>query len=304
MTASTSDPSGIIASLDRTSVRHTTTSAAGEVIWRQWGAGEPLVLLHGGTGSWMHWIRNIAVLSEQYRLLVPDLPGSGESGGLAQPVTAEHMAQSLDAGLTTLLGPQGRFSVAGFSLGGLIGSYLARIAGERVETLALVGSAGMGLARRQMEPLKSWRWLSSDDEKREIHRENLGILMIHDRSKIDDLALDMQAQNAVRSRVRGKHIVKTSSLAECLPNVKARLVGIWGEHDVTSPSELVADRLREFQPDAMVEVLPAAGHWVQFEAAEAFNRRLPALLAAARLRRPQPHSPAAEATGADAKRPA
>ena len=39
--------------------RHTTTSGAGEVVWRMWGAGTPLVLLHGGTGSWMHWVRNV-----------------------------------------------------------------------------------------------------------------------------------------------------------------------------------------------------------------------------------------------------
>ncbi len=43
-----------------------------------------------------------------------------------------------------------------------------------------------------MEPLKSWRWLSSDDAKRDIHRQNLGILMIHDPRKIDELAVHIQ----------------------------------------------------------------------------------------------------------------
>jgi pimeloyl-ACP methyl ester carboxylesterase len=102
----------------------------------------------------------------------------------------------------------------------------------------------------------------------------------------------------VRSRVRGKHIVKTSSLAACLPHVKARLAGIWGEHDVTSPSDLLADRLRQFQPQAEVEIVPAAGHWVQYEAAELFNQRLPALLeAAGRHARSQPIAlPATEVT--------
>jgi pimeloyl-ACP methyl ester carboxylesterase len=93
--------------------------------------------------------------------------------------------------------------------------------------------------------------------------------------------------------VRGKHIVKTSSLAACLPQVKARLAGIWGQHDVTSSSNLVADRLRQFQPQAEVEIVPAAGHWVQYEAASLFNRRLPLLLQAAS--RPA-SSPAAAAT--------
>jgi pimeloyl-ACP methyl ester carboxylesterase len=282
MNGNGSDPASVIDALDRAGKRSTTTSAAGDVVWRTWGAGTPLVLLHGGTGSWMHWILNIEALSKQFMLMVPDLPGSGESGGLAQPITAEHMAESLLAGLSTLLPQHATFSVAGFSLGGLIAGYLAQLAGDRADTLVLVGGAGMGLSRRPMEPLKSWRWLGTEDEKREVHRQNLGILMIHDRAKVDDLAIYMQERNAVRSRVRGKHIVKTSSLAQCLPDVKARLAGIWGEHDVTSPSDLVTERLRQFQPQAEVEIVPGAGHWVQYEAAAVFNRQLPVLLEAPR----------------------
>ena len=48
---------------------------------------------------------------------------------------------------------------------------------DRADALVLVGGAGMGLSRRPMEPLKSWRWLASDEEKRDIHRQNLGILI-------------------------------------------------------------------------------------------------------------------------------
>ena len=129
-----------------------------------------------------------------------------------------------------------------------------------------------------MEPLKSWRWLSSEDAKRDIHRQNLGILMIHDPRKIDELAVHIQYYNAPLSRVRGKHIVQASAMADCMPYVKARVAGIWGEHDVTSPVELVAQRLREFQPQATFDMVPGAGHWVQYEASDLFNRRLRARL--------------------------
>jgi pimeloyl-ACP methyl ester carboxylesterase len=30
------------------------------VVWRSWGSGPPLLLLHGLHGSWMHWVRNVA----------------------------------------------------------------------------------------------------------------------------------------------------------------------------------------------------------------------------------------------------
>ena len=43
------------------------------------GAGPTLLLLHGGTGSWTHWVRNIGPLSRRFSLMVPDLPGMGES---------------------------------------------------------------------------------------------------------------------------------------------------------------------------------------------------------------------------------
>ena len=237
------------------------------------------MLLHGGTGSWMHWVRNIEDLSASFTLIVPDLPGSGESGTLEPPVTAAHMAESLWSGLQEIVGTK-RFSVAGFSLGGLIAGFLAKLAGDRVDRLVLVGSGGMRLPRRPMEPLKSWRWLSSEDAKRDIHRQNLGILMIHDPQKIDELAVHIQYYNAPLSRVRGKHIVQASAMADCMPYVTARVAGIWGEHDVTSPVELVAQRLREFQPQATFDMVPGAGHWVQYEASDVFNRTLRARLEA------------------------
>jgi pimeloyl-ACP methyl ester carboxylesterase len=46
------------------------------------GAGRPLVLVHGGHGSWLHWVRNIEALSAKRTLWIPDLPGYGDSSAL------------------------------------------------------------------------------------------------------------------------------------------------------------------------------------------------------------------------------
>ncbi|MCD6078130.1 MAG: alpha/beta hydrolase fold protein, partial [Ramlibacter sp.] len=60
--------------------RHVTPAGEGDVVWHAWGAGAPLVLLHGGSGSWTHWIRNVEALAVAgRRVLVPDLPGFGDS---------------------------------------------------------------------------------------------------------------------------------------------------------------------------------------------------------------------------------
>jgi 2-hydroxy-6-oxonona-2,4-dienedioate hydrolase len=282
MTVSTPTPASLIAALERASTRRTTPDGAGEVVWRVWGKGAPLVLLHGGTGSWLHWVRNIEELSRDFMLLVPDLPGSGESGNPAAPISADSIGATLATGLASIIGAQTGFAVAGFSMGGLIAGYLVRHAGASARCLVLVGATGTGAPRGTMEPLKSWRRLASDAEKSATHRHNLGILMIHDPGKIDALAVHMQKINAERSRIRGKHVSHTGTLADGLSGYGGRLAGIWGEFDATA-YPYVAQRgewLRKFQPLAPFEIFPGAGHWVQYEAPEPFNRRLRALVKA------------------------
>jgi pimeloyl-ACP methyl ester carboxylesterase len=276
MISSQPTPAEFIATLDRASTRRTTPNGVGDVVWRVWGKGTPLVLLHGGTGSWMHWLRNIEGLAGDFMLVVPDLPGSGESANPEPPISADSIGATLAAGLAGIIGPQTDFAVAGFSMGGLIAGYLVRHAGARAQCLVLVGSTGTGAPRGPMEPLKSWRRLATDAEKNATHRHNLGILMIHDPGKIDELAVHVQKANAERSRIRGKHVSHTGTLAECLPEFRGRLAGIWGEFDATAVPYVSerGDKLRQFQPQAAFDVFPGAGHWVQYEAAEVFNLRL------------------------------
>jgi pimeloyl-ACP methyl ester carboxylesterase len=147
----------------------------------------------------------------------------------------------------------------------------------------LVGATGTGAPRGPMEPLRSWRRLGTDAEKAATHQHNLGILMIHDRAKIDALAVYMQKMNAERSRIRGKHVSHTGTLAEALSGFHGRLAGIWGERDATAVPYLAerGEKLREFRPQASFDVFQGAGHWVQYEAPERFNRRLRELVTAA-----------------------
>ena len=137
--------------------------------------------------------------------------------------------------------------------------------------------------RRSPMQLTSWRRLASEEEKIAAHRHNLGLLMIHDPAKIDALAVHMQKINAEHSRVRGKHVSHTGTLAEALAGFTGRLAGIWGEHDATAVPYLAErrEKLQQLQPRATFDVFEGAGHWVQYEAAERFNKRLRELVHAA-----------------------
>jgi 2-hydroxy-6-oxonona-2,4-dienedioate hydrolase len=249
-----------------------TPCGAGTMVWRVWGNGPPLVLLHGGYGSWTHWIRNVLALAREFTIVAPDLPGLGESATPPEPHTAEGLAAIVVEGLDIVLPRNTAPHIAGFSFGGVLGGHVAAQLGDRLRGLTIVGSNGLGLTR-QPTPLERVVAAASAEEALAVHRHNLGALMIADPAKIDELAVYIQSQNAPRGRVRSRRFSRADTLARALPLVKARLDGIWGERDATAYPHLGerARVLRSFQPGARFEVIAGAGHWVQYEAADRFN---------------------------------
>jgi pimeloyl-ACP methyl ester carboxylesterase len=259
-----------------------TPCGEGRMIWRSWGAGPPLLLFHGGYGSWTHWLRNIAGLAERYRVVAPDLPGLGDSAMPPSPYTPESVATILDAGLDTVLLERERFHLVGFSFGNMVGSWLAAARGAQIRSFTLVGAAGLALPRAPMRPLLPMRPHLDAAAMAELQRVNLGILMFADPARIDDLAIRLQVENVGRARLKSRRFAPTDVLRRALPLIAAPLAGIWGERDVTAYPH-VAERgalLRATQPEAGFDVIAGAGHWVQYEAAEEFNTLLAARLTA------------------------
>ncbi len=246
------------------------------MVWRSWGSGVPLVLLHGGYGSWTHWLRNIDALAAHYRVIAADLPGLGESAMPPTPYTPEGLAAIIDAGIDAVLPADERFHLVGFSFGAMLGSFVAARRGAQLRSMTLVGSASMGLRRAPMRELKPMRRHMSDAEIAELQRANLGILMFADPARIDDLAVLLQCRNVALARVKSRGFAPIDLLRPVLPKVQAPLGGIWGEFDVTAYPYVEERRqmLRAIQPGAFFEVIAGAGHWVQYEAADAFNRVL------------------------------
>ena len=58
-----------VSKIESLATRKATRCGTGSMVWRVWGDARPLVLLHGASGSWTHWIRNIAPLAKRFRLL-------------------------------------------------------------------------------------------------------------------------------------------------------------------------------------------------------------------------------------------
>jgi pimeloyl-ACP methyl ester carboxylesterase len=264
--------SDLVARLDAQSQRHELGTASGQVVWRRFGDGPPLVLLHGGHGSWLHWARNIPAWAQRCSVLVPDMPGYGDSATPPEPTLAslvQMLAQSLD-GLVSADTP---LQLAGFSFGGLVAAHLAGQRG-RVTQLILFGPAGHGGPRRPRGELRSWREAQAAgdaDALRAVMHHNLCMHMISDPAHIDTTALQIHTEACLRTRFRSKPISRAGGLAEQLDAYAGPIAFIWGEHDVTATPAELKSGLTESWPDRRAVVLPNAGHWVMYEAAEPVN---------------------------------
>ena len=268
--------------------RLTTPCGDGQIVWHAWEpeggrrAGvAPLVLLHGGSGSWTHWVRNIEPLVAQgLELWIPDLPGFGDSANPPTGSDADALVAPLSEGLRRLMGAR-PFDLVGFSFGGLTAGLLMAT-NPLAQRLVLVGAPAMGVVPERQFELKAWRHLTDPAEQEAVHRYNLAALMLHDPAQIDGLALHTHVANMQRDRMPRRRLAHTDILARSLPRVACPVHAIYGQHDalykawIHQLEDAYAATVPDFRGFALV---PNAGHWVQFEAPEAFHTALLAALA-------------------------
>jgi 2-hydroxy-6-oxonona-2,4-dienedioate hydrolase len=263
-----------LARLDARATHHRYRVASGAcVVWRVFGSGKPLVLMHGGHGSWTHWVRNVEALGALRAVWVPDLPGYGDSDALPPGADFEAFLAATLESLDGLVGASTEIDLAGFSFGGVVASTLA---GRRpVGKLALVGSAGHGGKRRQQRELLNWKKVEAEDERRALFDANLKSFMLHDPDHADSLALTVYEDACLRTRFRSKDVSLANTLAPLLEAADIDPLLLWGTHDVTAADpQAFSDQLRAQGLRHRFALVPDAGHWAQFEAADEVNRRV------------------------------
>jgi 2-hydroxy-6-oxonona-2,4-dienedioate hydrolase len=204
--------------------------------------------------------------------------------GDSDPPPASFDPASLGAiladGLDQLLGAEVPFHLVGFSFGGILGGQVVLRDEARVRSFTVIGSTALGLSIELPSLLRPEEGMGRG-ALRELHRENLGRMMIRDPERIDALAVDIQVENTQRARIRSGRIPQGDSLARALRTMRVPVHGIWGAEDVTVGSHL-ADR------EALFRSLPhcrgftaveGAGHWVAYERPEIVNELLLEILA-------------------------
>jgi pimeloyl-ACP methyl ester carboxylesterase len=261
---------------------HKTPCGEGDLVWRRWGRGRPIVFVHGGSGSWTHWIKQIPVFKKDYEVWTVDMPGLGDSDMPPVPQIPANCGTILALGLKALIPREARAHVVAFSFGAHVSTHALLHLQDHVADFTLTGAAALGLPQgpgrefpREMEGM-------TEDERMGVHRGLLEILMFKDPARIDPLAVWLQSENIRRARFRSRPFARIPEIAQNLPEVRIPVRAVWGGDDQTAwPSvEARYDAIRQSHPELVTRTVPDAGHWVMYEQPEAYNQALKEVLSA------------------------
>jgi len=204
------------------------------------GSGRPVVLLHGFGQHKDQWGNIPLALKDGHELIIPDLPGFGESSkNETEPYDIPSQAARLN-GFIEACGLQ-RTDLAGISMGAGIAAYYAAQHPERIDRLVLISPFGI------LTPEKSYTQKMRDrhrDEDRTIvfrtadEFDFLMSLLVKRPPAIPDhlksyMVGEQKALFSLHERIFRKDLLSRENiLAEILPRIRARTLLIWGRDDL------------------------------------------------------------------------
>jgi abhydrolase domain-containing protein 6 len=121
-----------------------------KIVYAEGGTGDTIIMLHGFSANKDHWLRFSKYFTPGYRVIIPDLPGFGES---SKPPEAKYNIMSQVERLNLLVKELKltKFHIVGNSMGGNIAGNFAATYPDMVKTLALFDASGV------ITPIKSER---------------------------------------------------------------------------------------------------------------------------------------------------
>ncbi|HEY0837493.1 MAG TPA: alpha/beta hydrolase [Azospirillum sp.] len=231
------------------------------------GQGEPVLMIHGLGGTSNTWAPQVMALGSRYRLIRPDLPGSGRSktpeGALSIGLFVAGMAKILQ-----VLGVE-RAHVVGHSLGTIVAQHLAVEHPNLVRSLALYGALTAPTdAGRQ--GLRDRAGKARDEGMQPIADAIVQGALSSDTRANQPVVAAFVRESVMRQCAEG-YAKTCEALAGAEPadaaRIRARTVLIAGDQDAVAPASVartIADRM---DGAASVRVLNRCGHWIPLERA-------------------------------------
>jgi pimeloyl-ACP methyl ester carboxylesterase len=217
------------------------------------GEGETLVLVHGVNDHAGSWFLVAPTLAQNYRVIIPDLPGHGES----EPKEGQLPISLMAAKLAAVIGNE-RVTLVGNSMGGWL-SMLCTLARPQNVSRLILESPG-GLARPLASPVAA----HDRDEALIILRNVHG-----PRFQPEEWVIDALLQRAISSPM-----LRVTEIAEHFVDARLGEIGVptaivWGAEDGVVP-RAYAEAVQQGIPNATLHVIDGAAHIPHLQQPERF----------------------------------
>ena len=233
------------------------------------GKGFPFVLVHGYLGSSEMWTFQKKFFSKHNRVIIPALPGFGESHNVKSLDSINKMARQI----IDLLDQKkiDKFNLIGHSMGGMIVQEITKLIGDRVNKLICFAAGSIGEIPGRFETIDETREkLKKDGIEVSFSRVPKKWFVKGDKDKnyylcknaVKDVSLET-ADNALLAMKnwRGK---------EDLKNIKNETLIIWGDKDTSYNFDQV-DTLKKNIKNSRLEIFKDCAHNVHLEQPDQFN---------------------------------
>lgn len=220
-----------------------------------YGAGEPLLIIHGNGGSINNFAKQIPYFARKYRVIIADSRAQGNTADKADSLSYEMMADDYAALLTALHIDSAH--VIGWSDGGINALLLAIRHPEKVKKLAITGAnlqPDVPAVDAGVVAMINPEWESMKKSK-------------------DTSAMARHQRKLFRLLVEEPHISHESLL-----RIKVPALVIAGDHDVLTVKHTV--EIFENISNAYLWILPNSGHSTPLVYAEEFNKKVDAFFQA------------------------
>jgi 4,5:9,10-diseco-3-hydroxy-5,9,17-trioxoandrosta-1(10),2-diene-4-oate hydrolase len=270
-------------------IEQTITVAGKPIFVAETGSGPAVVMLHGGgpgASGVSNYGRNIDALAQQFRVVVPDMPGYGRSAkGVDQADPFGYLADMI-RGLLDELGIATAHLI-GNSYGGAAALRLALDTPHRVDRLVLMGPGGIGTTRAAPTAgLKSLlSYYGGDGPSRDKLETFIRSYLVYDGASVPDDLIDVRYTASLDPEVvadpplrrpSGPMALRTLWRMDLtrdsrLKRLQTPTLVLWGRDDkVNRPAG--GPMLVNLMPNAELVMTSRTGHWMQWERADLFNR--------------------------------
>ena len=234
-----------------------------KVYYEIYGEGEPLLLLHGNSGSIENFIYQIPELSKHFKVIAVDSRAQGRTSDSDQEITYALMASDMSELIDRL--NLGRVNVVGWSDGGNIGLELAFAHPEKVLKVVTFG------ANYTYE-----NWMSPPDSVVMDPSDPL-IIKTSDMMKkystaIERLSPDKQRIPIIKKKLEDLMGKNPNFTLDQLKTINVPFLIVVGDHDVISLDQTIS--LFTNLPKAQLFIVPHASHIVPAENPDLINSEL------------------------------